>query len=107
MFFGAVTFGGFAFLTKGVTVTAKVADALLPCASLAEHDTVVVPIGNVDPDAGEQVTATLPSTRSLADAVNVAAAPDALVAASVRLAGTVTTAPSCHARRSAAAPASE
>ncbi len=48
----------------------KVTCELFPWESLAEHVTVVAPSGNVAPDAGVQVTGTLPSTRS--DAVGVA-----------------------------------
>ena len=82
--------GGFA-ATYGVTVTVKLADAALACASAAEHDTAVGPTGKVEPDAGAQLTATLPSTRSLADAAKLTNAPDALVAAIVMFAGTATT----------------
>ena len=42
--------------------------AVLPCASAAEQLTAVVPIANVVPEAGEQFTATEPSTRSFAEA---------------------------------------
>jgi len=52
-----------------VTVTVKVATPLLPRVSVAVQLTVVAPIGNVDPLAGVQLAATLPSTRSLAVAV--------------------------------------
>jgi hypothetical protein len=52
-----------------VTVTVNEAARLFPRASVAVHVTVVAPNGNVDPLAGEQVTAVLPSTASLADAV--------------------------------------
>jgi hypothetical protein len=70
------------------TVTLKLPDALLPCASVAEQVTAVVPSGNVLPEAGAHATATLPSTRS--DAVGIvqaAAAPDGPVASSVMLEG--------------------
>jgi hypothetical protein len=40
--------------------------AWLPCASVALHVTVVFPSWKVEPDAGEQVAATVPSTESLA-----------------------------------------
>jgi len=39
--------------------------ALLPCESAAGHVTVVVPMGNVVPEAGKQLTGTAPSTRSV------------------------------------------
>ncbi len=52
---------------------------------------MVVPSANVLLDAGKQVTATDPSTRSLADAVNVTAAPLGPVASAVMLAGITST----------------
>jgi hypothetical protein len=58
-----------------LTVTLKLPFAVLPAPSVALQLTVVVPIGNVDPDEGEQLTATLPETASLADAENVTTAP--------------------------------
>src|SRR5262249_36421980 len=70
----------------GLTVTVKLPLALLPDKSLAEHDTVVVPSGNVDPDAGLQVTGLAPSTASLAVAVNVTTAPLILLATVVMFA---------------------
>src|SRR5438093_10634321 len=73
-----------------MTVTVKDLLAVLPCASAALQVTVVVPRTNVLPAAGVQLTATLPSTMSAAVAVNVTAAPGALVACAGRLAGTVT-----------------
>ena len=63
------------------TVTAKLPEAMLPAASVAEHDTVVLPIGKVEPDAGAQTAVTGPSIASRAEAVKVAIAPAALVAA--------------------------
>ncbi len=48
------------------TVTVNDADAEFPCASVAEHVTSVDPSGNVEPLGGTQVTATEPSTRSVA-----------------------------------------
>jgi hypothetical protein len=76
-----------------VTVTVNKPDAELPCRSLAEHATVVVPIGNVLPEAGVQVTGTAPSIASIAVAVNVTTAPAVLVAAAVMFAGSVSTGP--------------
>src|SRR3954469_10281484 len=61
----------------------------LPAASVAEHVTVVVPTGNVLPEAGSQVTGTEPSTASLAVAVKLTAAPVADVASAVMSAGSV------------------
>src|SRR6266550_7138745 len=58
-----------------VTVTVNNADPLLLRASVAVHVTVVAPSGNVDPLAGVQLTATLPSMVSVADAPKVYAAP--------------------------------
>src|SRR2546422_3042171 len=62
---GTVTIG----LVVSVTVTVNDAALVLPCASVAVHVTVVAPNGKVDPLAGVQLTATLPSNRSAADAV--------------------------------------
>ena len=44
------------------TVTVNDCRAVLPCASVALQFTVVVPMANVDPDAGLQDTGTAPST---------------------------------------------
>jgi len=62
---GAVTTGP----VVSLTVTMNEAAPVLPRASLAVQLTVVAPSGNVAPLAGVQVTATLPSTASLAVAV--------------------------------------
>ena len=51
-----------------------------PRVSAAVQLTVVVPTANCEPDAGEQWTGALPSTRSLADALQLTVAPEALVA---------------------------
>jgi hypothetical protein len=51
--------------------------------------TVVVPAGNVVPDAGVQLTVGVVSTRSIAVAVKLTTAPLALVAFTVMFAGTV------------------
>jgi hypothetical protein len=75
------------------TVTVKDAAPLLPRVSVAVHVTVVGPNGKVAPLAGVQLTATLPSIPSVAVAVYVKAAPVALVASTLALAGTVTTGP--------------
>src|SRR5262245_2938160 len=57
-------------LTVGLVVstTVIVPETLagLPAASVAEHDTVVEPSGNVAPEAAPHVTATTPSTMSVA-----------------------------------------
>jgi len=49
-----------------VTSTSNDAPAWLPCESVAPQLTNVAPMGNVAPDPGEQLTATLPSTMSVA-----------------------------------------
>src|SRR5882672_8910931 len=66
---------------------------MLAWLSVAVHVTVVGPTGNVAPLAGVQFAATLPSSRSVAEAVKVNTAPAALVASTVALAGTVRTGP--------------
>src|SRR5436309_11830887 len=73
------------------TVTVNEPCAVLLCASVAVHCTVVVPRGNVDPDAGLQVTATEPSTISAEVALKLTAAPPGPVASAVRLAGSEST----------------
>lgn len=70
-----------------VTLTLKLPLASLPAPSSAEQLTVVSPMGKVLPEAGEQLTSTEPSLSSVATASNVIAAPEALVASSVMLAG--------------------
>jgi hypothetical protein len=51
-----VTFAGHVIVHAGCTVTVKVQDPVFAAASVAVHVTVVVPIGNDDPDAGTQLT---------------------------------------------------
>jgi len=68
---GSVRTGGVLFST----VTVKEPVAVLPALSDAEQDTVVVPNGNVEPEAGLQVTSTDPSIRSEAEGEKVTAAP--------------------------------
>ena len=68
---GSVTTGG----VVSATAIVKLPVAVFPAPSLVEHVTTVEPIGKVAPDDGVQVTATAPSTMSVADAVNVATAP--------------------------------
>src|SRR5436190_325144 len=48
------------------TVTSNESLDSLPCASVAEHVTVVASSANVEPDAGSQTTATSSSTASVA-----------------------------------------
>ena len=66
-----------------MTVTVNVLRPILPRLLKAQHVTEVLPTLNVAPDAGLQFTGRVPSALSLADAVNVAAAPDDDVAATV------------------------
>lgn len=69
------------------TVTVNEPVAVLPEESVVEQFTVVVAIGKVDPEAGEHTTLRAPSTRSVAVAVKVTVAPDALVASTTLFAG--------------------
>jgi hypothetical protein len=71
------------------TVTGNVRLVELPCASVAEHVTVVVPMRNVLPEAGPHVVATAPSTMSEAVALYETTAPPELVASVVGTTGTV------------------
>jgi hypothetical protein len=66
-----------------VTTTLNAADPLFPAASAAVQVTVVVPTGNVDPEAGAQVGVIAPDTASVAEAENVTTAPVGPVAAAV------------------------
>ena len=68
-FAGTVTTGP----VVSVTVTVNEAAPLLPRVSVAVQLTVVAPSGNVEPLAGVQLTATLPSTMSVAVALKVKA----------------------------------
>jgi hypothetical protein len=54
-----------------VTRTVNEPVASLKCASVALQWTVVVPVGNVDPEAGEQLTGSVPSMLSVAVAVKL------------------------------------
>ena len=79
----------------GVTVTVNVDDAVKPSTFRALQVTVVVPMTNVEPDAGVQPVApggmfVKKPSGSLKVAVYVTTAPAALVAAVVMLAGTET-----------------
>jgi hypothetical protein len=71
------------------TVTWNDPDAELPALSFAEQVTLVVPNGNVEPEAGVHVTDAVPSTRSEAEAENVTTAPLVLVACTVISDGSV------------------
>src|SRR6266511_1031427 len=61
---------------------------VFPEVSVAVHDTVVVPIANVPPEAGRQLTVAAPA-RSAAVTVKLTAAPAGLVASTTMSAGTV------------------
>src|SRR2546427_7167584 len=60
---GTSSDGGVVSTTRIVNV----AEPVLPCASVAEHPTVVTPNANVDPEEGAHVGVREPSTRSEAD----------------------------------------
>src|SRR5262249_23947545 len=78
---GSVSTGG---VVSTTCITKAAFVGALPCASRAVHETVVLPSGNVDPDAGAHDTTSLPSTRSLAVGfVYVTVAPDGPVALAV------------------------
>jgi hypothetical protein len=87
----ATMLAGMPLKTGGVvspTVTVKLACALFPCVSVAVQVTVVVAIGNMDPESGTQVTGRLPSTASVAVGyVYVTTAPLGPVAVAAILAG--------------------
>jgi hypothetical protein len=72
-----------------LTVTVNEPLAVLPLVSETEQLTVVVPSGNVEPEAGVQLTVREPSTRSVAVAVNDTTLPAALVASTVMFGGSV------------------
>jgi hypothetical protein len=85
MLAGTVTIGG----VVSTTVIVNEAELLFLPESSAVHVIVWGPRVRIDPDEGEQMTGTLPSTRSVAvGPENVAVAPEALVASSVWFAGT-------------------
>ena len=62
---------------------------MFPSASDAVHVTVVVPIGNVEPEAGSQVGPVVTATSSVAVTSNVIAVPDSLIEEDDMLAGKV------------------
>ena len=66
------------------TVMVKVCVVGMPDEFVAVHERVVMPMTNVEPELGEQVTGTVPSLKSVAlGVVYVATAPAELVAVSV------------------------
>src|SRR5689334_3717281 len=71
MFAGTVSEG----FSVSFTVTWKVLVWVLPWASVTVLVTVVVPTGNVDPEAGVLVTSPTPGQLSVAETVNVTTAP--------------------------------
>src|SRR5262249_56785000 len=74
---GAVTFGG----VVSCTVTVKTADAWSLTESVAVQFTDVSPSENVDPELGEQMTASVPSSVSVAvGSGQLTTAPDGPVA---------------------------
>ena len=82
---GQVTTGG----PLQPTVTSKVQVPRFPSESVAEQLTVVLPRGNVEPEAGEQLTVKFLPHPSWAVGEKVTAAPAGEVAATVMLAGQV------------------
>lgn len=64
----ALMFPGRLRVGRPDTVTVKLPVALFPALSVAVQVTVVVPSGKVEPEAGVQLTGTVPSTASVADA---------------------------------------
>jgi hypothetical protein len=84
---GTVTVGAWV----SATTTWKSPVPVFPAVSVAEQETPVLPIPKVEPDGGAQVTATVPSTSSVAEAENETTAPELDVASAVTgEAGTVT-----------------
>ena len=84
---GKVNNGGI----SSATVTMKLPFAVFPRESVAEQLTVVCPRGNIEPETCEQAAITGPSTKSLAEVVKLTTAPEALVAETVILEGSVNT----------------
>jgi len=75
------------------TVTVKDLDELLPCESDAVQVTRCEPRLNVDPEPGEQLTGTAPSTASFAETEKVTTAPEELVASTEKSPGAEITGP--------------
>jgi hypothetical protein len=87
MLAGTLTIGA----VVSTTVTVKVLLPTFAWLSVAVQVTVVVPSAKIDPLDGVQPTATVPSSRSAADAVKLNGAPAVAAASTVAFAGTVTT----------------
>lgn len=84
-FVGADRIGG----VVSRTTIVKLPDEEFPCVSEEEQLAVVVPMANVEPDAGAHTTGRVPSTMSVALAVKLATAPVGPVASSVWFEGKV------------------
>src|SRR6478735_2783957 len=76
-------------VTSRATVTVNEFVAVLPRVSAAVHVTVVVPIGKLEPEAGEQPTGRAPSTRSVAETANDTGFGAATAETTEKLAGAV------------------
>src|SRR2546428_2174736 len=87
MLAGSVSVG----FVVSTTFTQKDLEPVLLYRSVDEHVTVVVPIGNVDPDCGTHVTSVDPPPASTADELNVATAPFGDVASTATSPDVVTT----------------
>ena len=73
------------------TITSKNESAeVFPAASVAEHVTVVVPIGNVSPEAASQSGITSPSTSSVAETSKSTVVPLGSLVITVVSLGTIT-----------------
>ena len=66
MLFDTVIAGAEPSMMVWVIVTVKLVVPVFPAASVAEHVTVVIPIGNMVPDAGVQVGPLVTATLSVA-----------------------------------------
>ena len=66
MLFDTVIAGAEPSMMVWVIVTVKLVVPIFPAASVAEHVTVVIPIGNMVPDAGVQVGPLVTATLSVA-----------------------------------------
>ena len=66
MLFDTVIAGAELSIMVWVIVTVKLVVPVFPAASVAEHVTVVIPIGNIVPDAGVHVGPLVTATLSVA-----------------------------------------
>jgi hypothetical protein len=60
-----------------------------PATSAPLHDTLVFPMGNIDPESGPQTTSIVPSTRSDPITLYMITLPEELVASTTESAGTL------------------